>query len=82
LFNLCISWEIFKKMIKENAHDVVNGINSFEDSIDVIQINHNFFISKTKFIHLPFNHPYIFYNVFLIINHLTHQQHTPNDVFE
>jgi hypothetical protein len=44
-------------MIKENVHDVVNGINAFQDTLDITQINHNFSISKTKVIHFPFNYP-------------------------
>jgi hypothetical protein len=82
MYNPCVSWNFLKEMIKENVHDVVNGINAFEDTLDVIQINHNFSISKAKFIHFPFNYLYIFLQCIFIINHLTHQQHTPNDVFE
>lgn len=64
MYNPCINWNFFKEMIKENVHDVVNGINAFQATLDVIQINHKFSISKTKFIHLLFNYPYIFYNAF------------------
>ncbi len=72
-----INWDSLKETMKENVHDVVNGICALQDIIDAIHIYQNFVISKWNFyIHLPTTLMFLC-NVFLVVNHFAHHQCAP-----